>query len=129
MQPLTPSAVTSAPLAESATRVADTNDIRVPSFADAESAARWLKTLPLANVPLVYDAILDQLTALAATELPPRERARIAEVLREPVAQLHTELARRYAGKPQPSTERESQAVEQAIALWHALWEQYSACL
>ena len=64
-----------------------------------------------------------------AAELPPRERARIAEVLRDRVAFLHTELARRYAGKPQPAGERDGAAAEQAIALWHALWEQYSACL
>ena len=45
------------------------------------------------------------------------------------VAHLHTELARRYAGKPQPAVDRELEAAEQAIALWQALWEQYSACL
>ena len=61
--------------------------------------------------------------------LPPRERATIAEVMREPVAHLHTELARRYAGKPQPAGEREREAADQALALWQALWEQYSACL
>ena len=54
---------------------------------------------------------------------------RIAEVLRDQVAHLHTELARRYAGKPQPAADRELEAAEQAIALWQALWEQYSACL
>jgi hypothetical protein len=42
---------------------------------------------------------------------------------------LHTELARRYAGKPQPEGERETEAIEQAIALWQALWEQYSTLL
>jgi hypothetical protein len=50
-------------------------------------------------------------------------------VLRDQVAYLHTELARRYAGKPQPAVDRELEAAEQAIALWQVLWEQYSACL
>ena len=50
-------------------------------------------------------------------------------MLREPVAHLHTELARRYAGKPQPAADRELEAADQAIALWQALWEQYSSCL
>ena len=98
-------------------------------FADADGAARWLKTLPLTDVAGIYDGVLGQLRALAVAELAPRERARIAEVLREQVAHLHTELARRYAGKPQPAGERDREAAEQAIALWHALWEQYSACL
>ena len=98
-------------------------------FANAEGAARWAKSLPLLNVATAYEAVIGQLRALSAAEFPPRERATIAEVLREPVAHLHTELARRYAGKPQPAAGRELEAVEQAIALWHALWEQYSACL
>ena len=42
---------------------------------------------------------------------------------------MHTELARRFAGKPQPEGERETEAIDQSIALWQALWEQYSACL
>ena len=50
-------------------------------------------------------------------------------MLRDLVAHLHTELARRYAGKPQPAVDRELEAADQAIALWQALWEQYSACL
>jgi hypothetical protein len=45
------------------------------------------------------------------------------------VSFLHTELARRYAGKPQPAAAREKEAADQALALWQALWVQYSACL
>jgi len=100
-----------------------------PSFTDAEGAARWLKTLPLTSVADSYHDVLGQLNALAGVEVPPRERARIAEVLRDRVAFLHTELARRYAGKPQPPHERDAAAAGQAIALWQAMWEQYSACL
>src|SRR5262245_11825272 len=99
------------------------------AFTDADGAARWVDELPATNVIRTYEVVLEQLTALAAMALPPRERARIAEVLRGPVARLHTELARRYAGKPQPAPQRELEALEQAIALWHALWQQYSACL
>ena len=66
---------------------------------------------------------------MTASQLGPRDRATIAELIREPVAYLHTELARRYAGKPQPLDERESEAADQAIALWQALWIQYSVCL
>jgi hypothetical protein len=99
------------------------------AFGTAEGAARWAKALPLMSVALAFEALLGQLRALAAADLPPRERATIAEVLRESVEHLHTELARRYAGKPQPATGRELEAAEQAIALWQALWQQYSACL
>jgi hypothetical protein len=103
--------------------------VPAPLFDAAEGAARWLKTLPLTSVSDTCGEVLGQLRALAATELPPRERARIAEVLRDRVAFLHTELARRYAGKPQPAGDGDGAAAEQAILLWQALWEQYSACL
>lgn len=99
------------------------------AFSDADSCVAWLRSLPLGSVPRHYEAILNQLKRVADADFSPRERARIAETMREPVSFLHTELARRYAGKPQPAAEREFDAIEQALALWHALWSQYSACL
>ena len=107
---------------------ADT-DVRTLVFADAESAKQWANGLPLTNIALVCETVRGQLRALSAAALPARERARIAEVLRDLIAYLHTELARRYAGKGQPAVDREFEAAAHAIALWQGLWEQYSACL
>src|SRR2546423_14201999 len=59
------------------------------AFTDAESAQRWLKSLPLTNVSQLTLALLTQLRAMSALEYPPRERARIAELIREQVAHLH----------------------------------------
>ena len=105
------------------------DDVRALAFGDVEEAKRWVRGLPLANVPLVCETVQEQLKSLAAATFPPRERATIAEVLRDLIAHLHTELARRYAGKGQPAVDRELEAAEQALALWQGLWEQYSACL
>ncbi len=99
------------------------------AFADAEGAKRWAKSLLVTGVNPLYQAIHGQLKALSHADFTPRERATIAEVMRDQVAHLHTELARRYAGKPQPAADREHEAAEQALTLWQALWEQYSACL
>jgi hypothetical protein len=99
------------------------------AFADADGCATWLRNLPVTNIPRYYEEILDQLRRVGEAEFGPRERGRIAELMREPVSFLHTELARRYAGKPQPAAEREKEAADQALALWQALWAQYSACL
>ncbi len=118
-----------APVGEVATATAPGETVAAVAFTDAESAGRWLKSLPLTNVSQLAAALLAQLRAMTLIDYPPRERARIAELLREQVAHLHTELARRYAGKPQPAADRELDAAELAIALWNALWEQYSACL
>ncbi|HWD35168.1 MAG TPA: hypothetical protein VG840_03330, partial [Casimicrobiaceae bacterium] len=70
------------------------------AFTDAASATRWMNALPLSNVGIAYEALLGQLHALTQSDIGPRDRATIAELAREPVAHLHAELARRYAGKP-----------------------------
>ena len=120
---------THSPVSPPKAKVAAEQDIPALAFADAESAKRWAKSLMVTGVGPLYDAILGQLRALSAASFAARERATIAEVMRDQVAHLHTELARRFAGKPQPAADREQDAADQAIALWHALWEQYSACL
>jgi hypothetical protein len=99
------------------------------AFADAEGAARWADALPFATVGQAWEGLVGQIRAVTAASFSARERATIVEVLREPVGHLHTELARRYAGKPQPSIGREREAAEQAIVLWQTVWELYSSCL
>ena len=109
---------------------ARTAPVRAPlAFADPEGARKWADSLSFATVGQSYDALVGQLKALSAADFTARERATYAEVLREPVLHLHTELARRFAGKPQPGGERERDAADQAIVLWNALWELYSGCL
>ena len=99
------------------------------AFADAEGAARWADALPFATVGQAWEGLVGQIRAVTAAGFSARERATIVEVLREPVGHLHTELARRYAGKPQPAIGREREAAEQAITLWQTIWELYSSCL
>ena len=111
------------------TLTSDATEPAALAFADAEACLHWLRGLPLSNIPKHYEAIHGQLGLLSEAELPPRERARIAEVLREPVLYLHTELARRYAGKAQLAIDRELEAAEHALGVWQGLWNQYSACL
>ncbi|MGH8801231.1 MAG: hypothetical protein ACREX6_02905, partial [Casimicrobiaceae bacterium] len=96
---------------------------------DSAGAAQWMKDLPLARVGQAHSMLIGQMSALAAATIPARQRATIAELARDPVAHLHTELVRRYAGRPQPAGEGEREAADQAIALWQSLWVQYSACL
>lgn len=99
------------------------------AWKDSATTTQWMKELPLSRVAQAHSMVLGQMSALAVATLPARERATIAELARDPVAHLHTELARRYAGRPQPAGEGEREAADQAIALWQALWVQYSACL
>ena len=123
----TPSAAVHASLLPAAAR-APLDSVSL-AFADADSAAKWADALPFATVTQAYEALVGQLCAVTAASFSARERATIAEVLREPVGHLHTELARRYAGKPQPAVGREREAADQAVILWQSLWELYSSCL
>src|SRR4029453_14632111 len=103
----------------------------VPSlaFADADSAKRWANALPLTNVAQAFDAVLGQLRALSAADFAPRERATIPEARPPQLPSVQRKWAPRYPGKPQPAVDRELEAADQAVTLWQALWEQYSACL
>ena len=94
-------------MAETAPKLSPPADEVPPlAFADLDGAKKWAKSLPLLPVAQAYAAVIGQLRALAGATLPPRERATLTEVFREPVFHLHTELARRYAGKPQPTADR-----------------------
>jgi hypothetical protein len=120
---------TSTPVVPPQAQPAAERDAPSLAFADADGAKRWAKSLMVTGVGPLYEAIHGQLRAVSKAAFTPRERATIAEIMRDQVSYLHTELARRFAGKPQPGAERELEAANQAVALWHALWEQYSACL
>jgi hypothetical protein len=116
-------------LPAAAAPAAQDEELRALVFSDSDGAKKWAHSLPLTSLALVCETVQGQLKALSAAAFPARERATIAEVLRDLIAHLHTELARRYAGKGQPAVDRELEAAEHAIALWQGLWEQYSACL
>src|SRR3954464_11940077 len=85
------------------------------AFTDAPSASRWVKSLPLSNIGQAYHQLLDQLHALTASDIGPRDRAAFPEITPNPVPSLHPGLARRYAAKPQPLDEREAEAADQAV--------------
>ena len=106
-----------------------TTSLPPPAFHDDAGCGAWLAALPLTNVGVAQDTLHDQLRRLAAAELDPLERVKIAERMRELVLFLHGELAKRFADRPLPLSENEHQAWQQALRLWTSLWENYSACL
>lgn len=105
------------------------NSLSPPEFADEPGCVDWLSSLPLTNVGLAQELLWDQLQRLAAATIDPLERVKIAERLRETVLFVHAELAKRFANRPLPLAEAESQAWQQVLRLYLALWENYSACL
>jgi len=103
--------------------------IPVPHFSDANACKQWLKDLPLTNVPLVHATLTAQLELLNRTSIAPRERLKISELLRDPVAFVQAELARKYLGRPLPLETAERDTWNSVDGLWAAMGAAYRLCL
>ena len=99
------------------------------AFTDADSARRWANTLPMTGRGRDVRGGDGPAEGAVRRRFPAARAGDDRRGAARAGGFLHTELARRYAGKSQPAGERELEAAEQAIALWNALWEPYSACL
>lgn len=98
-------------------------------FTDAASCALWIDSLPLTNVEQTQQVLIDQLSALCVAQLPPVEHLGILEILKEPIAFVQDEAAKRYAGKPLPLDSKESAQWDSAIELWEEASRNYQQCL
>lgn len=99
-----------------------------PAFTDAKSCAEWLRALPMTNVASAHGKLLGELEELNACELPPAERIRILELVREPALFLQSEQSRRYVGKAVPLGPQERPVFVQVIAMWTALAQGWGHC-
>lgn len=110
---------------------APANGRHEPKFSDSQSCKSWLRGLPLTNVNLAHAEIVTQLTLLNRNgrAIPPLERLKILELLREPVAFLQGELAKRYQAKPLPFGHADQACWDDAMELWQAMETGYRLCL
>jgi hypothetical protein len=100
-----------------------------PAFTDAKTCAAWLKDFPLTNVAPAHAKLLGELEELNCFEMPPGERLRVLELLREPVLFVQTEQSRRFSGKPVPLAKQERELFLNVIALWTALSQGWQHCV
>jgi hypothetical protein len=98
-------------------------------FQDAAGCARWIASLPITNVQLAHQMVLEQVSALAPADVPALERLKMLEALRETVQFTQAEIAKRYIGKPLPLDQADAQAWKAVTSLWNALGENYQRCL
>jgi hypothetical protein len=98
-------------------------------FSDSAGCRRWIEQLTLTNVQLTQQVLTGQLASLGTAQIPPLERLKILEALREPVHFVQGESAKRYAGKPLPLEAGESAVWGNVIALWQELSRNYQQCL
>jgi hypothetical protein len=100
-----------------------------PQIKDAQACAQWLAGLPLTNIPLARSEIARELDSLNRFPLPARERLKIVEQLRPPVAYLQDETAKKYLDKPLPLGPAEEAAWQDALGLWQSMGTAYLHCL
>ncbi len=97
-------------------------------FNDSASCKRWIESLPLTNVESSQHALTRQISLLRQAALAPLELLRVLEALREPAAYVQDELARKYAGKPQPLEAAEAAWWARALNLWQEFIAAYALC-
>lgn len=100
-----------------------------PRFSDANACKQWLNALPLTNVPLVHATLTAQLELLNRTTIAPLERLKISELLRNQVAFVQMEMARKYLGKPLPLETAERDTWNSVDGLWAAMSAAYRLSL
>ena len=98
-------------------------------FRDAASCAKWLESVPLTHAASAQQSLAAQLERLAITALAPLTRLGILETLREPLAYVQGELAKKTRGRPMPLAPLELAAWEQLTGLWQSLHAAYQQSL
>jgi len=100
-----------------------------PAFATVSACREWLSGLPLANPAQAQARLMEQIDLLNRFALPSGERLRILELLRESVAFVQGECAKKFAARPLPLADMERAAFEGNGKLWQALCVGYQHCL
>jgi hypothetical protein len=100
-----------------------------PEFSDASGCAKWLQSLPLINVGPAQVRLLGQLEELNACKLPPAERLKILELMREPVSFVQKEQSKKFSSRPAPLAPPEREVLRSVHALWDAFSAGYRHCL
>jgi hypothetical protein len=98
-------------------------------FTDSAGCKAWIEQLTLTNVQLTQQVLTSQLASLNTTTLPPLERLKILEALKEAVHFVQAESSKRYAGKGLPLEAGELAVWTNVTALWQEVSNNYQQCL
>jgi cyclic-di-GMP-binding protein len=109
------------------TQTSSRNEIQ-RQFDDGASCQRWLESLPLTNFPVTQQLLVQQISLARHANLPPIELLRILNILREPVAYVQSELARKYTAQPLPLDNSQSVHWLRVLAVWEEMFDAYSQC-
>jgi hypothetical protein len=110
-----------------ATQSTSLNTVQL-QFTDGASCKRWIESLPLTNAQGAQQALMQQIALLGRSGISPVDLLHALEALREPVAYVQNEVARKYTAKPLPLDPAEGALWTRALALWQELVDCYLLC-
>ena len=106
-----------------------TDDRAKPAFKDAVSCAKWIAQLQLTNLHQAHGVVRAQLDEFNRYPMRGLERLRTLELLRETVAHLQTDYARKLTARKLPLNEEEFTILVCITALWQLMVNGYQRCL
>ncbi len=106
-----------------------TDDLAKPAFHDVDGCTKWLSQLQLTNIGMAQGNLRKQIDELNRYAMKGEARLSVLEMLRDPVAQLQSDFAKRLVGKPLPLTDDEHMLLTALNSLWQAMQNGYLRCL
>ena len=100
-----------------------------PEFTDVLACKAWLEHVPLANVAEAQRQLLDQVREFNRFPCKAAMRLQILEALREAVAFVQIEQAKRFTNRALPMAEAEASIFTDTTALWEQMRIGYLHCL
>ncbi|MBA4382801.1 MAG: hypothetical protein C0406_09575, partial [Sideroxydans sp.] len=106
-----------------------TDDLAQPAFKDAASCTQWLSQLQLTNLNLAHGTLRKQLDELNRCPLKGSDRLQTLETLRETIAVVQNDFAKKLVGKKLPLADDEFILLLSLSSLWQSMLNGYQRCL
>ena len=106
-----------------------TDDRADPIFKDKAGCTAWLAQFQLTNLQQAHSQLLTQLTEFNLYSMQGLERFHILETLRETLAHIQEDMAKKLIAKALPLGERELMIFMAITQLWQAMVTGYQRCL
>lgn len=106
-----------------------TNTDAKPAFMDLPGCQQWVSQLQFTNIQQAHLSVSAEVSKLNTYTLSAAERLGIMEALRETVAHVQSEYAKRFSLKALPLNASESAAFTGIIDLWRGMLTSYQHCL
>jgi hypothetical protein len=100
-----------------------------PAFTTAKACEEWVEALPLTNAASAQGALRAQVDAVTRAGLPLPVLFEILEKLREPLAFVQLEMAKKFTQRPLPMADLEYNAWTGTTGLWRAYGLGYQMCV